>query len=264
MISTRMAITVLLATSLLLAPVAMAADPAQAPDLAAVVGHLRQQIQASDFRATGRLVRVAANGDRANYKVTMKAHWFPDGLRLLCEIAGPTAERTRLLLHMTANGHVTIDVLQPGGKAPVSLLFEHWNDPLLGTDFSYEDMVEGQFFWKSQELLPAAKYGARDCFVLKSAPGGEDRSFYESVTSWIDRDIFYPVHVLKVVRGSQQQKDFTYFGLRQTSGVWSASQVEVKLQGRPGSSLLIIERGSAKAKLERKDFDLQAATKGEQ
>jgi hypothetical protein len=264
MSAARVATTVLLVSTLLRAPVAVAAAPAQGPDLATVLGHLRQQIQASDFRATGRLVRVAANGDRTNYKVTMKAHWFPDGLRLLSEITGPAAEHTKLLLHMTANGHVTIDVLQPGSKAPVSLLFEHWNDPLLGTDFSYEDMVEGQFFWKTQELLPAAKYGARDCFVLKSAPGGDDRSFYESVTSWIDRDIYYPVHVLKVVRASQQQKDFTYFGLRQTSGIWSASQVEVKVQGKPGSSLLIIERGSAKAKLQRKDFDIQAATQGEQ
>jgi hypothetical protein len=264
MIARRAAITLLFATTLVRAPFAIAATPSQAPELAAVVGNLRQRIEASDFRATGRLVRVAANGERTSYKVTMKAHWFPDGLRLLCEIAGPAATRTRLLLHMTAKGFVTIDAMQPGSKTVTSLAFEHWNDPLLGTDFSYEDMVEGQFLWKDQELLPAAKYGVRDCFVLKSAPGGEDRSFYQSVTSWIDRDIFYPVHVLKVVRGSQQQKDFTYFGLRQSSGVWSASQVEVKVLGKPGSSLLIIERGSAKAKLARKDFDLQAAPEGEQ
>ena len=51
------------------------------------------------------------------------------------------------------------------------LPFERWNDPLVGTDFSYEDMVENQFFWKSQALLAPEKYGARDCFVLKSVSG---------------------------------------------------------------------------------------------
>jgi hypothetical protein len=51
-------------------------------------------------------------------------------------------------------------------------------------------------------------------------------------------------------------RDLLYEGLRQLSGIWSATQVEVKVSGRPGSSLLIIERGSAKAKLARKDFML--------
>ena len=126
----------------------------------------------------------------------------------------------------------------------------------MGTDFSYEDMVESQFFWKNQELLPPEKYGARDCFVLKSMSGSQDRTYYDSVTSWIDRGILYPVHVVKTLRGTRQQKEFIFYGLRQVSGVWSAAQVEAKLQGKPGSSILVIERGSAKANLGRKDFDL--------
>ena len=233
-------------------------------DLTAALAGVHQRIETSDFRATGRLVQVAANGERTTYKFTMKGHWFPDGLRLLCEITEPAAARTRLLLHMSANGHMTVEEMKAGSKTVSELPFERWNEPLLGTGFSFEDMVEGQFFWKVQELLPAAKYGARDCFVIKSAVAADDRSFYSSVTSWIDRTIFYPVHVTKTVRGTGAQKDFTYFGLRQNSGVWSASQLEVKLQGKPGSSLLIIENGTDKAKLQRKDFDLTASSKGEE
>jgi hypothetical protein len=257
--TTRVIVALLLASTLRCAPLA-----GQSPDLTAVLSGTRQRIEASDFRATGRLVRVAANGDRTSYKITMKAHWFPDGLRVLCEIVGPASSRTRLLLHMSSNGHMSILAAQSGSSTASELPFQRWNDPVLGTGFSYEDMVEGQFFWKGQELLPPAKYGARDCFVIKSVPGGDDRSYYESATSWLDRNIFYPVHVLKVVRGSQEQKDFTYYGLRQNSGMWSASQIEVKVQGKPGSSLLIIENGSAKAKLGRKDFDLGQAAPGEQ
>jgi len=48
--------------------------------------------------------------------------------------------------------------------------------------------------------------------------------------------------------------------LRQVGGAWSASQVEAKLQGKPGSSILVFERGSAKANLGRKDFDLSQAS----
>lgn len=224
----------------------------------------RQRIEALDYRMTGRLTRVEGNGKRTNYKFVAKAHWFPDGLRLLCEISGPGSEKTSLLVHMSATGQMTIEALLPGEKAASVLPFEHWNDPLVGTDFSYEDMVENQFFWKNQEDLPPEKYGARDCFVLKSRPGAQDRTRYDSVTSWIDRNILFPVHVVKTLHGTEPQKEFLYYGLREVGGVWSATQVEAKVKGKPGSSILVIEGGSGKAKLGRKDFDLsQFSASGE-
>jgi hypothetical protein len=229
---------------------------AASPDLETVLKGSRQRIETMDYRVSGRLARVEGNGKRTSYKFVGKARWFPDGLRLLCEISGPGSEKTILLLHMTVSGHVTIQAVLPGQKAASVLPFERWNDPLVGTDFSIEDMVESQFFWKNQELLPSVKYGARDCFVLKSRPGSQDRTYYDSVTSWIDRSILFPVHVVKTLRGTGQQKEFIYYGLRQVSGVWSASQVEAKVQGKPGSSILAIEFGSGRANLGPKDFDI--------
>jgi len=234
------------------------------PDQDTALTGSRQRIEKLDYRMTGRLTRLEGDGKRTSYKFVAKAHWFPDGLRLLCEISGPGSEKTILLLHMNATGHVTIEAVLPGEKAASVLPFERWNDPLVGTDFSYEDMVESQFFWKNQELLAPEKYGARDCFVLKSKSGSQDRTYYDSVTSWIDRGILYPVHVVKTLRGTGQKKEFIYYGLRQIGGAWSASQVEAKLQGKPGSSILVIEGGSGKANLGRKDFDIsQSSAQGE-
>src|SRR5271155_2885514 len=229
---------------------------AASPDLETVLTGQRQRIEKLDYRVTGRLTRVEGNGKRTSYKFAAKAHWFPDGLRLLCEIQGPASEKTRLLLHMSVSGHVTIEAVLPGEKAAAVLPFERWNDPLVGTDFSYEDMLENQFFWKNQELLAPEKYGARDCFVLKSTPGPQDRTHYDSVTSWIDRSILFPVHAVKTLHGTGQQKEFLYYGLRQIDGAWSASQVEAKLSGKPGSSMMVIEGGSGRANLALKDFDL--------
>ena len=226
------------------------------PDQDTALTGSRQRIEKLDYRMTGRLTHVEGNGKRTNYKFVAKAHWFPDGLRLLCEISGPGSQKTSLLLEMSETGQVTIEAVLPGEKTASTLPFERWNDPLVGTDFSYEDMVENQFFWKNQEVLPPEKYGTRDCLVLKSKPGSQDRTYYDSVTSWIDRSILYPVHVVKTLRGTGQQKEFIYYGLRQVGGVWSATQVQAKLQGKPGSSMLVIEGGSGKAKLGPKNFDL--------
>jgi hypothetical protein len=234
------------------------------PDLETVLTGSRQRIEKLDYRVTGRLTRVEGDGKRTSYKFVAKAHWFPDGLRLLCEISGPGSEKTTLLLHSSGSGHLTIEARLPGEKAASVLPFERWNDALVGTDFSYEDMVESQFFWKNQELLAPEKYGTRDCFVLKSVPGPQDRTYYDSVTSWIDRGILYPVHVVKTLRGTGQQKEFIYYALREVGGAWSASQVEAKLKDKPGSSILVIEFGSGKANLGRKDFDInQSSSPGE-
>jgi len=234
------------------------------PDLETVLTGSRQRIEKLDYRVSGRLTRVEGDGKRTNYKFVAKAHWFPDGLRLLCEISGPNSEKTTLLLHMTEGGHLTIEAALPGAKGASVLPFERWNDPLVGSVFSYEDMVEGQFFWKNQELLTPEKYGARDCFVLKSKSGTQDRSYYDSVTSWIDKSISYPVHVVKTLHGTGQQKEFVYYGLRQVGGAWSASQVEAKVQGKPGSSILVIETGSPNAKLGLHDFEIgEAGAQGE-
>jgi Outer membrane lipoprotein-sorting protein len=253
-------IALLVLLSLVRPSLAFAANP----DLETVLTRSRQRIEKLDYRATGRLTRVEGDGKRTSYKFVGKARWFPDGLRVLCEISGPGAEKTTIFLHMTVSGRVTIEALLPGEKAPSVLPFEHWNDSLAGTDFSYEDMVENQFFWRNQQLLAPEKYGARDCFVLKSTSHSQDRTYYDSVTSWIDRSILFPVRVVKTLRGTGQQKEFIYYGLRQVAGAWSASQVEAKLQGKTGSSMLAIEGGSGKANLGRKDFNIgQSGAPGE-
>lgn len=257
-----LSIALLLLLSLVHPPQAFAATP----DLETVLTGSRDRIEKLDYRSSGRLTRIEGGGKRTNYKFVAKARWFPDGLRLLCEISGPGSEKTILLLHMTASGRVTIEAELPGEKAASVLPFERWNDALVGTDFSFEDMVENQFFWKGQELLAPEKYGTRDCFVLKSKSDSQDHTHYDLVTSWLDRKILFPVHVVKTLHGTGQQKEFIYYGLRQEGGAWSATQVEAKLQGKPGSSILVIEGGSPKANLGTKDFDIskqsaQAETK---
>src|ERR1700730_792034 len=81
------------------------------PDLETVLTGSRQRIQKLDYRVSGRLTQVEGNGKRTNYKFVAKAHWFPDGLRLLCEISGPGSEKTILLLHMSETGHVSIEAV---------------------------------------------------------------------------------------------------------------------------------------------------------
>ncbi len=252
--------------SVVSAAMLLIAITAHAADTAAVLDGARKRIETSDFRASGRLVQVDATGKRISNAITIEAHWFPGVLRELVEItppkksAGNTGQDTRadarmsVLLEMRPGGQSTIRIFSPHVSEPASLSFEKWGESVVGSDFNYEDFLEPEYYWQHQTFLESAKFGARDCDVLSSAPGRSDHSHYAEVQTWLDRTIDYPVYIEKTPKNGGSVKEFTYLGLSKSGGVWTARQVEVKIHGRPGSTVLIIERGSTKANLSMKDF----------
>jgi Outer membrane lipoprotein-sorting protein len=248
------------APSLLPVAVLLISAATQAADVGTVLARVRQNIETADYRATGKLVRVEAGGNRTSYAITIKAHWFPGVLRALVDIVPPSGvaanlhqERVRILFEMRPNGQNAIRIAHPNAT-PVSLPFEKWSEPLFGGQFSYEDLLESQYYWQGQTIVKSARFGARDCDVLKSTPAAADRTHYAEIDTWLDRVIDYPVYAEKTPKDGGMVKQFTYFGLRQSGGVWSATQVEAKVRGHLGSTFLIVERGSTRANLSAKDF----------
>jgi hypothetical protein len=255
----RVAFLAVLAATMLLPMAAKASDAAAQTVLAAP----RARVESADYRVSGRLVKVDESGARTSYPTTIKAHWFPGVLRILFEI-GPASKTgdapsaspsvpVHILMAMRPNGKNSIQIVYPGDKEALALSFEKWSDGLMGTTFGYEDLLESEYFWAGQTSLGEAKFGARDCDILKSAPSAAEASHYSEVKSWLDHGIGFPVYVEKTLKDGSV-KEFTYFGLRQTGGVWSARQIEAKLRGHAGSTLLIIDRGTPKANLGLKDF----------
>ena len=247
-VSTVLATLVLLSASPL-------AQESKAIGVAQLIANVQSRRDATDFRANGRLVRIGELGQRTTYQFSMKARSFADVVKIFCEVKDPAPARVRLLLESRSAGRATIRIGHAGDDAPKELPFERWREPLLASDFSYEDLMEGHFLWQNQSLINEEKYGARDSYVIKSEPGSEDRSHYSAVTSWLDREIFFPIKVEKVMKASGIAKEFIYYGLRQSKGMWSASQIEVRNQWEGGSTLLIITCGSEKANLNDREFD---------
>jgi hypothetical protein len=228
--------------------------PAHSADPQALLAGPRQAIQQADYRASGRLVRVDASGTRTSDDVSIKARWFPGVLRILVDITAPADARAHILLEMRPSGSDSVRIAHPGDKALAVIPFEKWVDGPLGPGFSYEDFLEQQFFWPGQAALESVRRGARDCDVLKSTPGATDKTHYSEVRTWLDHTIDFPVYVEKTLRAGGVVKQFTYFDLRHDGGIWSATQIEEKTNGQSGSTLLIINRGSAKANLNLGDF----------
>lgn len=236
---------------------------AQTVNLNDLLASMRKRIETADFRATGHLVWVQANGARISNPITIKAHWFPGVLREFVEIGASANSRsaTHALLEMRPNGQSSITIAHPGDKTATVLPVEKWSEGPLGPGFGYEDLLEQQYFWPEQTSEGNAKFGARNCVIVKSAPGASDRTHYAQVKTWLDPSIGFPAYVEKTVRESGAVKQFTYYGIRHEEGVWSAHQVEVKVRGQSGSTLLVLDRGSAKAHLTLADFSPAQLTK---
>jgi hypothetical protein len=69
--------------------------------------------------------------------------------------------------------------------------------PLLGSDLSYEDVVDNFFAWDQQALVGTEKVDGVNCSILESKPGKGERSIYGSVRSWIDMRRLVPLRVEK-------------------------------------------------------------------
>jgi Outer membrane lipoprotein-sorting protein len=232
----------------------------EAHDPTALLAGPRQSVETADYRAVGHLVQVDANGKRTSYDISIKAHWFPGVLRIFVEITAPADARAHVMLEMRPNGQSSVRIAHPGDKASTVIPFDKWSDGPLGSGFSYEDFLQQEYFWPGQVALESVHRGARDCDVLKSTPGAANKTHYAEVRTWLDHTIDFPVYVEKTLKAAGTVKEFTYYDLRHDGGVWSAAQIEEKSRGQAGSTLLIINRGSPKAKLNAGEFSPERFT----
>ena len=255
----KLLVFIFLVSVLLASPVS--AQDAKPATLSDIMEQIHSWRKATDFKASGRLVKVGESGDRKTYRIAIRARSFADGLKVFCAVIDPPQSRVRLLLETRASGGAVIRTGHAGDAAPKELPAANFGDSLLGSDFSFEDLMDNQFLWKNQTLLEKAQCGARQCYVIKSEPAAADHSHYSSVTSWIDQKIYFPVRIEKTVKGTGAVKVFTNYGLRQSKGAWSASQIEVEIKGKAGSSLLVITGGAEKANLTASQFDPALLTK---
>jgi hypothetical protein len=59
-------------------------------------------------------------------------------------------------------------------------------EPLLGSDLTYQDVIENFFLWGDQALAGRENVGKVECVILDSKPGAGASSSYGRVRSWID------------------------------------------------------------------------------
>lgn len=70
-------------------------------------------------------------------------------------------------------------------------------EALLGSDLTYDDVVENFFLWKQQAIVGTEVVNRVSCDILESKPGKGQHSYYASVRTWVDRRRDVPLRVEK-------------------------------------------------------------------
>jgi hypothetical protein len=245
---------ILLALSLL--PIGRAAE-----SISEILGKIQLLRSKADFKTNGRLVRVDSAGQRVTYHLGLKGKCFGTTMKVLCEVAEPASSRQRLLISSSLKGPYGIRLLKALNGKSEELSSDHRGDAFLGSHLSYEDLADAHFSWQKQTLVGVEKCGSRLCYVIRSEPSPGESFLYSSVTSWIDRELFVPVCIEKITRGSGATKEFLYSGIRESHGFWAARQIEIRIKGESPETLLIMTQGTGKANLSETNFDPGSWTK---
>jgi hypothetical protein len=105
-----------------------------------------------------------------------------------------------VLLRKIGNGPATGSVfVPPNTLRPIDDLKE----PLLGSDLSYEDVIDNFFAWDHQVIVGTEEVDGVNCPILESKPGQGQPSIYGSVRSWIDVRRLVPLRVEKYASSGQ-------------------------------------------------------------
>ena len=166
------------------------AAPMTASELAARLSTLRQD-GASYVR-----LRMEINGaKKETLQLQIKQRRTKNATEVVYQVLFPKERKGEsVLLRKIGNRPASGSTFVPPNTVrPI----DDFKDSLLGSDLSYEDVVEDFFGWDQQSLAGTEDVDGVACQILESKPDKAERSSYTRVRTWIDTRRLVPLRVEK-------------------------------------------------------------------
>ena len=210
---------------------AESASPMTANDLASRLSALRQ-----DGASYVRLRMEIKGATNETLQFQIKERRTKNSSEVVYQVLYPKERKGEsVLLRKIGNHPASGSVfVPPNTLRPIDDLKE----PLLGSDLSYEDVVEDFFAWDQQAIVGTEKVDGVNCPILESKPGKDERSIYGSVRSWIDVRRLVPLRVEKYASSGQLLRRIDTTRVVADAGHQIPANLTVG-GARPGSSTLL-------------------------
>jgi Outer membrane lipoprotein-sorting protein len=167
----------------------LGAEPAS--DLAA---GLRRKQEGSTF------VRVRMQiGSGEILQVQIKSRVSPETSDIVYQILFPKERKGESVLLHRSGEKFTGALFTPPNSVR-SIAPGQINQPLFGSDLSYEDIIDNPYRWSQQAIVGAEVIDNNPCQILESKPG-KGSSSYSSVKTWVDPRRMVPLRIEKYASG---------------------------------------------------------------
>jgi hypothetical protein len=167
---------------------AIAADPAS--NLAAA---LRAKEEGSTF------VRVRmqiGTGENQILQLQIKSRVSNAASDIVYQVLFPKERKGEaVLLHRSGEKITGARFAPPDAVTPIAS--GKINQPLFGSDLSYEEIIDNPFRWPQQAIVGTEAIDNIQCQILESKPGKGHSSSYSSVKTWVDPHRFVPMRIEK-------------------------------------------------------------------
>ena len=159
-----------------------------ASDLAAA---LRAKEQGSTF------VRVRMQtGENQIFQLQIKSRVSDAASDIMYQILFPKERKGEgVLLHRSGEKFSGTTFTPPGTVR--SIASGQMNQPLFGSDLSYEDIIDNPFQWTRQTIVGTEAIDNIQYQILESKPGKGHSSSYSSVKTWVDPRRLVPLRIEK-------------------------------------------------------------------
>jgi hypothetical protein len=103
-------------------------------------------------------------------------------------------------------------------------------EPVLGSDFSFEDVVPRELEDAEYRRLPDERIDERDCHVVEVTPNAGAESEYSRFQSWIDRERWVALRTVYWDRSGVQSKELRAPAaeVQEFDGVWVPMRTEMR------------------------------------
>ncbi|MDI1314777.1 outer membrane lipoprotein-sorting protein [Prosthecobacter sp.] len=171
---------------------AVSAHADSASDLAAKLGAIQQ-----NGASVVRLKMEVQGAGKSTLQLQIKQRRSSSSTEVVYQVLWPKDRAGEsVLLRKTGDQSATGAIFIPPNTVR-TLDSSQMKDSLLGSDLTYDDVVENFFLWKEQAVVGTEVVNRVSCDILESKPGRGQRSNYGSVRTWVDRRRDVPLRVEK-------------------------------------------------------------------
>lgn len=154
--------------------------------------HARQQ----DGTSIIRLRMEVSGGAKGALQLQIKSRASGGSTDLVYHVLFPKERKGEAVLLRKSGGRISGTLFIPPDTIR-PLTPSQLDEPLFGSDLSYEDVIDTFFAWDQQSIVGTEVVDRVTCTILESKPGKGERSSYSSVRTWVDTRRLVPLRVEK-------------------------------------------------------------------